>query len=60
MASLSLNEGDTVLVKSNRGEVQLPVQLQDQLADNTVSVPLGFEQTAVLGGAFVQLSVEKV
>lgn len=60
MASLALSDGDQVLVKSNKGEVVLPVQLQDQLVDNTVSVPLGFEQTAVLGGAFVQLSVEKV
>ncbi|MDK6202707.1 NADH-quinone oxidoreductase subunit NuoG [Oligella urethralis] len=60
MANLAVVEGDQVRVKSNRGEVVLPVQLQAQLADNTVSVPLGFEQTAVLGGAFVQLSVEKV
>lgn len=60
MTALEVNEGDQVLVKSNHGEVVLPVKLQNQLADNTVSVPLGFEQTAVLGGAFVQLSVEKV
>ncbi|MDO5667825.1 MAG: NADH-quinone oxidoreductase subunit NuoG [Alcaligenaceae bacterium] len=60
MAALGVAEGDQVLVKSNRGEVVLPVQLQEQLVENTVSVPLGFEQTAVLGGAFVQLSVEKV
>ncbi|NLA50835.1 MAG: hypothetical protein GX860_01690, partial [Alcaligenaceae bacterium] len=51
---------DQVLVKSNHGELVLPVKLQNQLVDNTVSVPLGFEETAVLGGAFVQLSVEKV
>lgn len=60
MTALEVQEGDQVLVKSNRGEVVLPVKLQNQLVDNTVSVPLGFEQTAVLGGAFVQLSVEKV
>ena len=60
MAALGVEEGDQVLVKSNRGEVVLPVKLQNQLVDNTVSVPLGYEQTAVLGGALVQLSVEKV
>ena len=60
MAALEVEEGDQVLVKSNRGEVVLPVKLQNQLVDNTVSVPLGYEQTAVLGGALVQLSVEKV
>jgi NADH-quinone oxidoreductase subunit G len=60
MATLEVQEGDQVLVKSNHGELVLPVKLQNQLVDNTVSVPLGFEETAVLGGAFVQLSVEKV
>lgn len=60
MAALGLVPGEQVRVKSNHGEVVLAVQLQEQLADNTVSVPLGFEQTAALGGACVQLSVEKV
>lgn len=60
MGSLALVAGNQVKVKSASGEVTLDVQQDDTLANNTVRISHAFEQTAALGSAFAQLTVERV
>ncbi|NLY65112.1 MAG: NADH-quinone oxidoreductase subunit G [Alcaligenaceae bacterium] len=60
MGSLALVAGNQVKVKSPDGEVVLAVEQDDTLANNTVRIAHAFEQTAALGSAFAQLTVERV
>lgn len=60
MGALALLDGNQVKVKSASGEVTLEVQQDDTLANNTVRISHAFEQTAALGSAFAQLTVERV
>lgn len=60
MTSLELANGIQVKVKSASGEVILELEQDDTLANNTVRISHAFEQTAALGSAFAQLTVERV
>ena len=60
IASLELANGIQVKVKSASGEVILELEQDDTLANNTVRISHAFEQTAALGSAFAQLTVERV
>lgn len=60
MAHLSLQNGDRIKVRSQSGEVEVAVALDAGLADNTLRLPQGFEQTVALGSAFGPLTVERI
>lgn len=60
IASLELANGIQVKVKSASGEAILELEQDDTLANNTVRISHAFEQTAALGSAFAQLTVERV
>lgn len=57
---LKLVDGDQVRVKSAQGEVSLTAELDDTIAANSVRVAAAFAETAALGSAFGQLTVERV
>jgi len=59
MAELGLATGMQVRIKSATGQIELAAELDDTLAAGAVRVAAGFEQTAALGSAFGQLSVER-
>lgn len=59
LAQLGLVDGDLVKVRSSQGEVSLPAQLDDTVALNSVRVATAFSETAALGSAFGQLTVER-
>lgn len=59
LTQLSLADGDLVKVRSSQGEVSLPAQLDDTVALNSVRVATAFSETAALGSAFGQLTVER-
>lgn len=60
LSSLQLTDGDKVKVKSATGEGEFVVALDNQLADNTVRLAQGFEETVALGSAYAQLTVERI
>ena len=59
LAQLGLSDGDQVKVRSSQGEVSLSAQLDDTVALNSVRVATAFSETAALGSAFGQLTVER-
>lgn len=59
LSQLGLADGDLVKVRSSQGEVSLPAQLDDTVALNSVRVATAFSETAALGSAFGQLTVER-
>ena len=59
LAQFGLVDGDLVKVRSSQGEVSLPAQLDDTVALNSVRVATAFSETAALGSAFGQLTVER-
>ena len=59
LTQLGLADGDLVKVRSSQGEVSLPAQLDDTVALNSVRVATAFSETAALGSAFGQLTVER-
>lgn len=59
LAQLGLADGDLVKVRSSQGEVSLPARLDDTVALNSVRVATAFSETAALGSAFGQLTVER-
>lgn len=59
LAQLGLADGDLVKVRSSQGEVSLPAQLDDTVALSSVRVATAFSETAALGSAFGQLTVER-
>ncbi len=59
LAALGLEAGAKVRVSSPQGAVELEAALDDAVADNAVRVAAAFAQTAALGGAFGQISVER-
>ncbi|MGO3130890.1 MAG: NADH-quinone oxidoreductase subunit NuoG [Alcaligenes sp.] len=59
LAQLGLSDGDQVKVRSSQGEVSLSAQLDDTVALNAVRVATAFSETAALGSAFGQLTVER-
>lgn len=60
LASLGVNAGDKVRVSGAAGAIELEAALDEAVADRAVRVAAAFEQTAALGGAFGQISVERV
>ena len=59
LAQLGVAQGVQVLVKAAAGQVVLAAEQDNTLAPGAVRIAAGFEQTAALGGAFGQLSVER-
>lgn len=59
LAALGLDAGAKVRVSSSQGSVELEAALDQAVADNAVRVSAAFAQTAALGGAFGQISVER-
>jgi NADH-quinone oxidoreductase subunit G len=59
LAQLGVAQGTQVLVKAATGQVVLAAEQDNTLAPGAVRIAAGFEQTAALGGAFGQLSVER-
>ncbi|ARP82813.1 NADH-quinone oxidoreductase subunit G [Bordetella genomosp. 8] len=59
LASLGLTAGIKVRVRSATGIVELETVQDETVADRAVRVSAGFEQTAALGGAFGEISVER-
>lgn len=59
LAALGLEAGAKVRVSSAQGSVELEAALDEAVADNAVRVAAAFAQTAALGGAFGQISVER-
>ncbi|CFL78064.1 NADH-ubiquinone oxidoreductase%2C 75 kDa subunit [Bordetella pertussis] len=60
LASLGVSAGDKVRVSGAAGAIELEAALDEAVADRAVRVAAAFEQTAALGGAFGQISVERV
>ncbi|MGR0064380.1 NADH-quinone oxidoreductase subunit NuoG [Bordetella bronchiseptica] len=60
LASLGVSAGDKVRVSGAVGAIELEAALDEAVADRAVRVAAAFEQTAALGGAFGQISVERV
>jgi NADH-quinone oxidoreductase subunit G len=59
LAQLGVTQGTQVLIKAAAGQVVLAAEQDNTLAPGAVRIAAGFEQTAALGGAFGQLSVER-
>ncbi|WP_298050156.1 NADH-quinone oxidoreductase subunit NuoG [uncultured Paenalcaligenes sp.] len=59
-AQLQLVDGDQVRVKSAQGEISLTAQVDNTIAANSVRIAAAFAETAALGSAFGQLTVERV
>ncbi|WP_459617555.1 NADH-quinone oxidoreductase subunit NuoG [Bordetella sp. 2513F-2] len=59
LAQLGLTAGVQVRVATATGAVQLETVQDDAVADRAVRIAAAFEQTAALGGAFGEISVER-
>ncbi|WP_019936346.1 NADH-quinone oxidoreductase subunit NuoG [Bordetella sp. FB-8] len=59
LSQLGLSAGAQVRVKSAAGSVVLQAVQDDTVAARTVRIATAFEQTAPLGGAFGEISVER-
>ncbi|NLJ61963.1 MAG: NADH-quinone oxidoreductase subunit G, partial [Alcaligenaceae bacterium] len=60
LEQLQLVDGDQVRVRSAQGEITLVAQLDNTVAVNSVRIAAAFAETAALGSAFGQLTVERV
>jgi predicted molibdopterin-dependent oxidoreductase YjgC len=59
-AVLAVNDGDTVVVTGDHGAAELPVMIDDSLADRTVAVVANLPETAILrGSAGVDIEVPR-
>ena len=59
LASLGLAAGVMVRVTTPAGSAELETVQDDAVADRAVRIEAAYEQTAVLGGAFGEISVER-
>lgn len=59
LTSLGLTAGVKVRVSGGQGTVELVTVQDDAVADRAVRISAAFENTAALGGAFGQISVER-
>jgi NADH-quinone oxidoreductase subunit G len=59
LATLGLTSGVTVRVSSEQGHVELQTVQDDAVADQGLRIAAAFDETADLGSAFGQLSVER-
>jgi len=60
LASLDVESGRTVRVRSPQGEITVTALLDNAVAQGAVRLSAAFAETLPLGGAFGQLSVEGV
>lgn len=60
LASLGVQSGQKVRIRSQQGEITLDALLDDAVAPGAVRLAAAFAETAALGSAFGQLSVEGV
>ncbi|HLS51480.1 MAG TPA: NADH-quinone oxidoreductase subunit NuoG [Burkholderiaceae bacterium] len=60
LQAAGLNVGDSVRVSTAAGETTLTAELDDRVAPNTVRIAAAFSLTMPLGGAFGQVSLERV
>ncbi len=58
-ASLALSDGDRVRLTQEGVAVDLPVKIDDCVADRCVWLPVGVPEAATLGCSFAEVSVEK-
>ena len=59
LTSLGLTAGVKVRVSSGQGAIELETVQDDAVADRALRISAAFENTAALGGAFGQISVER-
>ncbi len=59
-AGLSVEDGSTVCLSQGDGRVELPVRIDDCVADQCVWLPAGVAESVPLGCSFAEVSVEKV
>lgn len=59
LAGLGLQAGDPVRVSSQQGQVVLASVLDDTVAPDCVRIATAFNETAMLGSGFAQLTVER-
>jgi NADH-quinone oxidoreductase subunit G len=59
MAQLGIRADEIIRLKQGEGEVQLPVAQDDKLPANCIRVASAHSSTAVLGGMFDEITVEK-
>lgn len=59
LARLGIASGDAVRISSQQGQVSLPAQLDDTVADGCVRIAAAFPETLALGAAEGQLNVER-
>ncbi|MEO6959649.1 MAG: NADH-quinone oxidoreductase subunit NuoG [Burkholderiaceae bacterium] len=59
LAGLGVQAGEMVRVRSAQGEILLAAQHDDTVAPGCVRIAAAFAETASLGGAFGQLTVER-
>ncbi|KAG4080952.1 hypothetical protein HA402_010123 [Bradysia odoriphaga] len=59
LTTLGLAAGVQVRVSNGQGSVELQAVQDDTVADRALRIAAAFEETAALGGAFGQLSVER-
>ena len=59
LAKLGLTQGAQIRVKGTSGQIVLAAEQDNTLSAGALRIAAGFEQTAALGGAFGQLSVER-
>jgi NADH-quinone oxidoreductase subunit G len=59
-AGLSLEDGARARVTQGDASVELPVRIDDSVADNSVWLPAGVPESAALGCSFAEVGVEKV
>ncbi|MFT0850632.1 NADH-quinone oxidoreductase subunit NuoG [Achromobacter sp. F4_2707] len=60
LQGLGIESGDAVRISSAQGQVTLPAQLDDTVADGCVRISAAFPETLALGAADGQLNVERV
>jgi len=60
LASMQVAIGDKVRVKSANGSAEFVVEADNDLADGTIRLAQGFDETAVLGNSYARLTVERI
>jgi len=58
--ALKLNDAERVCVKQNDNTIVMALVIDDNIANNNISIPAGLIETAGLGGAYGAITVEKI
>lgn len=59
LASLGVEDGDAVTVRSEQGQMTLPAQMDETVAPGCVRIAAAFDASAALGSSFGPLTVER-